>query len=98
MGSWLTLQLTVGNNYRKVGMKSLKSEWTGPESNWRHTAFQAVALPTELPVPKIQRSQYIKIFFPFKRLFANLKKEFRIQNSECFKNSKFQQNILYSVF
>ncbi len=24
--------------------------WTGPESNWRHTAFQAVALPTELPV------------------------------------------------
>ena len=27
------------------------SKWTGPESNWRHTAFQAVALPTELPVP-----------------------------------------------
>ena len=24
--------------------------WTGPESNRRHTAFQAVALPTELPV------------------------------------------------
>lgn len=24
--------------------------WTGPELNRRHTAFQAVALPTELPV------------------------------------------------
>ena len=28
------------------------TKWTGPESNWRHTAFQAVALPTELPVQK----------------------------------------------
>jgi hypothetical protein len=26
--------------------------WTGPELNRRHTAFQAVALPTELPVRK----------------------------------------------
>ena len=26
------------------------SWWTGAESNCRHTAFQAVALPTELPV------------------------------------------------
>lgn len=32
--------------------------WTGPESNWRHTAFQAVALPTELPV---QEQQYINV-------------------------------------
>ncbi len=31
-------------------VKSGDFEWTGPESNWRHTAFQAVALPTELPV------------------------------------------------
>ncbi len=29
-----------------------KEKWTGPESNRRHTAFQAVALPTELPVLK----------------------------------------------
>ena len=38
-------------------------KWTGPESNWRHTAFQAVALPTELPVRKFlklanERSDY----------------------------------------
>ena len=36
--------------------------WTGPESNRRHTAFQAVALPTELPVLmlllKILRTYY----------------------------------------
>jgi hypothetical protein len=32
--------------------------WTGPESNWRHTAFQAVALPTELPV---QQKPYINV-------------------------------------
>lgn len=31
--------------------------WTGPESNRRHTAFQAVALPTELPV----QNKYHKI-------------------------------------
>ena len=24
-------------------------EWSGPELNWRHTDFQSVALPTELP-------------------------------------------------
>src|SRR5713101_356206 len=28
--------------------------WTGAESNCRHTAFQAVALPTELPVRKFR--------------------------------------------
>jgi hypothetical protein len=27
-----------------------KMKWTGAELNRRHTAFQAVALPTELPV------------------------------------------------
>ena len=27
-----------------------KTKWTGAELNRRHTAFQAVALPSELPV------------------------------------------------
>jgi hypothetical protein len=36
----------------KREVKTGDSEWTGPELNWRHTAFQAVALPTELPVQK----------------------------------------------
>ena len=29
---------------------ALRIQWTGPESNRRHTDFQSVALPTELPV------------------------------------------------
>src|SRR5258705_13401392 len=29
-----------------------KMKWTGAELNRRHTAFQAVALPTELPVQR----------------------------------------------
>src|SRR5262249_51868061 len=32
------------------GSNMAKMKWTGAESNCRHTAFQAVALPTELPV------------------------------------------------
>src|SRR5207302_8875340 len=32
------------------------TKWTGAESNCRHTAFQAVALPTELPVPQPSKS------------------------------------------
>ena len=30
--------------------KALRSKWTGPGLNRRHTDFQSVALPTELPV------------------------------------------------
>ena len=30
--------------------------WTGAELNRRHTAFQAVALPTELPVQILLKS------------------------------------------
>lgn len=35
-------------------------EWTGPDSNRRHPAFQAGALPTELPVQGIVRNQAVK--------------------------------------
>ncbi len=42
--------------------------WTGPESNWRHTAFQAVALPTELPVQQnlFIVDKYNKVYYLMK--------------------------------
>ena len=54
-------------------LKRFKNKWTGPESNRRHTAFQAVALPTELPVlfqkqHKINISQIL--IKPKTRLFS----------------------------
>ncbi len=38
--------------------------WTEPGLNWRHTAFQAVALPTELPVQHLYNTNIRnKLFF-----------------------------------
>ena len=45
----LAILLAIANTSRP---KSGENKWTGAESNRRHTAFQAVALPTELPVRK----------------------------------------------
>src|SRR5690606_28211872 len=36
-------------------VRCAKGQWTGAGSNRRHTDFQSVALPTELPVQNISR-------------------------------------------
>src|SRR3990172_5494790 len=60
--------------------------WTGPESNWRHTAFQAVALPTELPVQKFPNlvsrfaeSKFVKLLGP--AIFLGGSKTYRLSYS-----------------
>ncbi len=34
------------------------AEWSGPGLNWRHTDFQSVALPTELPDQNVEKSDF----------------------------------------
>lgn len=53
--------------------------WLGVESNHRHTEFQHVALPTELPQPLDLNTEYLsspirfKSFIKIGKLFQNKK-------------------------
>ena len=40
----------VAEPMQNAGDDGIVRKWTGPGSNRRHTDFQSVALPTELPV------------------------------------------------
>lgn len=67
-------------------------KWTGPELNRRHTAFQAVALPTELPVLIENNSiltTSLQKFFSFSDIVSNLlKSDNDISAQKNFYNSK----------
>ena len=43
------LDAICGSSGTAVADKTQHFQWPGPELNWRHTDFQSVALPTELP-------------------------------------------------
>ena len=45
-----SIDLTHALQRKPLTGRALRSKWTGPGLNRRHTDFQSVALPTELPV------------------------------------------------
>ena len=52
-GASLRVQNALNRKVKWTSHYHQKEEkWTGAELNRRHTAFQAVALPTELPVQR----------------------------------------------
>ena len=79
---------------KKPTLVELVFKWTGPELNWRHTAFQAVALPTELPVHNSEQ-QYTVFLKRFQRFFGE--KSEREEAKKDRENKESVAKLFFSV-